>query len=653
VATYTTAERIFQVLFAPSTFEKSEKFRGILRRVLYAGLRWGGVAGALGLFLYVSVEVLALGRPVVWGQGAGETAETVAIAEDLLLFVLCGAAAVLPTFRPTLTQGRALGAAGTVVGAGIFLRSDLAQGMMVEIEFIALLYLLAVVVVPFRPWQALAVGAGVGLVFLLHTEFGWATPVENPGSLRFGNYALELGASLGLGLVISTSLYATRLAQYRVSQAANRALQEERDRFETLFNSLPTPVVHGWHREGDFIVEDVNDAFEDTFGHRKDEVEGEALGGPPAPKTRQEDARQMPQRVVAEDLQKAERGRMTTEGDRTFQIDFAIQHKENGPHREYRIYTDITDRKRREERIRQAKEDAEAARIEAEKAQAEAEEASRMKSAMLANMSHEIRTPLTSIIGFAEAIETEVSSSHSSQEEADEVKLNRFAGLIGKSSRRLLETLDGVLNLSKLEAGRMEIDSEPVDLKAEAEALTDEVRPRAERAGVDCRIETGGDPVLAQADGSGVQIALRNLIRNAIKYTERGGDVQVRAYQEDGRGDGAAVLEVEDSGSGMDPGAVDRLFQAFRQESEGRAREREGTGIGLTVTQKVVQQMGGTIEVSTEKGKGSCFSIRLPKPGGSASAGGEEDDLENARESLRKTHARACGSARGGGDCPG
>lgn len=616
-----TTEQIFQLLLAPSTFEEASSFRSILRQVLYSGLRWGGVAGALGLLLYVGAEILALGRPVVWLQGAGGTVEPVVIAEDLLLFALCGAAALLPAFRPSLAQGRALGAVGTVVGAGIFLRSDLTQGMMVEVEFIALLYLLVVVVVPFRPWQALAVGAGIGAVFLLLTEFGWAIPVENLEDLRFSHHALGLGASLGLGLIISTVLYATRLAQYRVSRAANRALRKERDRFETLFDSLPTPVVHGRHEGEDLVVEDVNTAFEDTFGHREDEIEGEVLGDLLAPEAERDDAREMSRRALAGEIQKAERRRTTTEGPRAFRIDFAARSGENGPPEGYRIYTDITDRKRREEKIRQAKKDAEAARAEAEKARAEAEEASRMKSALLANMSHEIRTPLTSILGFAEAIEEEVGASSGPQEEASWSKLSQFAGLIGKSGRRLLETLNGVLNLSKLEAGQMELASEPIDVSSQAKALTEEFHHRAEEANVDCRVETNGRPVLAGADEGGVQIALRNLISNAIKYTDPGGDVRVRAYGDDG----AAVLEVEDTGIGMDPEALDRLFRPFRQESEGFDREHEGTGIGLAVTQKVVQRMGGTIEVRTEKGTGTCFVVRLPSAEDSSPVGRAED----------------------------
>jgi PAS domain S-box-containing protein len=252
------------------------------------------------------------------------------------------------------------------------------------------------------------------------------------------------------------------------------------------------------------------------------------------------------------------------------------------------IFRDITEQRTRENVLRAAKEGA-------EKARREAEEAARLKSAVLANMSHEIRTPLTSIIGFAEAI-------GESSEAAE-----RFAPLIEKSGKRLLETLDGVLTLSKLEAGQVEFDEETVSLKEEAETLVEELRPQAEEAGIDCRVEANGRPVRARVDKGGVQIALRNLVANAIKYTEEG-EVVVRAY----RDEGAAVLEVEDTGIGMDPEVAEDLFEPFRQASEGLSREYEGTGVGLAVTKEAIDQMGGTIEVETEKGEGSRFTVRLP-----------------------------------------
>jgi len=262
------------------------------------------------------------------------------------------------------------------------------------------------------------------------------------------------------------------------------------------------------------------------------------------------------------------------------------------------LYRDVTEQKRRERELREAKEGA--------------EEASRAKSAFLANMSHEIRTPLTSIIGFAEAIGTEVETLGDDPDETDLSQLGRFAGLIEQAGTRLLETLNGVLNLSKLEAGEMALARNPVDLTSKTEAATEELRPQARDAGVDLAVERSHSPVRATADEGGVQIIVQNLISNAIKYTEEGGAVWVRTYREEDR----AVFEVEDTGIGMDPAVAEDLFEPFRQASDGTEQVREGTGVGLAVTKRAVEQMEGRIDVETEKGEGTCFTVRLPAHNG-------------------------------------
>jgi signal transduction histidine kinase len=174
----------------------------------------------------------------------------------------------------------------------------------------------------------------------------------------------------------------------------------------------------------------------------------------------------------------------------------------------------------------------------------------------------------------------------------------------------------------------MALDAEPVDLAAQARQVSDELRPQAEAKGLALEVETGalegeadalegeagalegeaGAAVWARADAGGVQIVLQNLVSNAIKYTEEG-RVQVRARYEEG----AAVLEVEDTGIGMDPERAEELFEPFRQASEGIGREYEGSGVGLAVTQKAAETMGGSVEVQTEKGEGSRFVVRLPR----------------------------------------
>jgi PAS domain S-box-containing protein len=492
---------------------------------------------------------------------------------------------------------------------------------------------------------------------------------------------------------------------------AEQALEEERDRLETLFEALPTPVVRCVATEEGVHLSDANAAFENTFGLEAADVKGREINELLVPEEADR-ARTLDRRVLEEGLLRTEVQRTTTDGIRDFQLQVACRHPRDGPPEIFAVYTDITERKQRERRIeaifnqtyqftgllepdgtvievndaalqfgdlereevvgkplwdthwaqtgpesKQRLRDAirraaegefvryerpvqgseetrmadfsirpvtneqgevtllipearditelkrrerrlRAAKEEAEEARAEAEAANRAKSALLANMSHEVRTPLTSVLGFAEAIGEEVGEG---------TPAARFAGLIEKSGRRLLNTLNGVLNLSKLEAEEMDLEPDTVNLSRQARNVAEEFRPRAEEKGVDLRLDTGETAVQARASEKGIQLALQNLVSNAIKYTEEG-EVVLRTYHREA----AAILEVTDTGIGMEDGKMEVLFDPFRQESEGRDREYEGTGLGLTVTKRAVEQMGGAIEVATEKGKGSRFTIRLP-----------------------------------------
>jgi signal transduction histidine kinase len=172
-----------------------------------------------------------------------------------------------------------------------------------------------------------------------------------------------------------------------------------------------------------------------------------------------------------------------------------------------------------------------------------------------------------------------------------------------------MDTLTGVLNLSKLQAGEMQLDLGPVDLTNEVKEVVEEFGPQAQEADICLGIQVEDGPVWARADDGGLQIVLRNLVSNAIKYTEEEGQVRVQARQEGS----VAVVEVADTGIGMDPATVSSLFDAFKQASEGVEREYEGTGLGLTLTKEVLDRMGGSVEVETEQGEGSRFIVRLPR----------------------------------------
>lgn len=249
----------------------------------------------------------------------------------------------------------------------------------------------------------------------------------------------------------------------------------------------------------------------------------------------------------------------------------------------------VDDRKRKKLKLREAKE--------------EAEEMNRLKSAFLANMSHEIRTPLTSILGFAEAI-----GNATNDPDSDDEPIEEFAKRISKSGTRLLETLDSVLDLSRLESGSMSLSPKPVELTEEVKEMVDLFEQKAEQAKVELHAELPEDPMWITADQGALRRIQRNLLSNALKYTEEGGETWVRVREEDDY----AVLEVEDTGIGMEPDQVEDLFSAFKQESTGTNRSHEGSGLGLAIVDRLLEQMGGSIEVETEKGVGTLFTIQLP-----------------------------------------
>ncbi len=248
------------------------------------------------------------------------------------------------------------------------------------------------------------------------------------------------------------------------------------------------------------------------------------------------------------------------------------------------IGRDVTERKQRERSLVEAKQDA--------------EEAHRLKSAMLANMSHEIRTPLTSITGFAEVIEEELDG-----------RLNAFARRIYQSGQRLMKTLDSVLQLSKLEAGAYDLEREPLSLDRLVEDTTELLRPSAAEKAITLTTAVQDSPIPGRWNEGALNRILENLLENAIKFTPEGGRVEVRTWAEDN----AAVLEVEDTGVGIRKEALSEIFEAFKQESEGLTREYEGSGLGLPIVQRLVDAHGGALTVDTEKGGGSCFTVRLPQ----------------------------------------
>jgi PAS domain S-box-containing protein len=257
---------------------------------------------------------------------------------------------------------------------------------------------------------------------------------------------------------------------------------------------------------------------------------------------------------------------------------------------------DISERKAREADLVQARDIAEAARKEAEEARQEAERANRFKSVFLANMSHEIRTPLTSVIGFSEVLQEEVDEDHV-----------RFAQLIHRSSTRLKDVLDSVLRLSKLEVGAVEFEPEDVNLATEVERSVEILQPQAEEKDLTLELHVPNE-VHAHLDPGATGRILDNLVTNAIKYTPDGGRVDVRLRSDDSW----AELQVNDTGEGIDEEILPNLFDPFVRAPD-EDRQAQGSGLGLAITKRLVEGMGGHIEVETEPGQGTCFTVRLAR----------------------------------------
>jgi PAS domain S-box-containing protein len=241
---------------------------------------------------------------------------------------------------------------------------------------------------------------------------------------------------------------------------------------------------------------------------------------------------------------------------------------------------------------------------EAEKAQSEAESATRAKSDFLANMSHELRTPLNSIIGFSEVLEDQLLGSLNSSQSED-------VQYILKASRHLLSLINDILDLSKVESGKMVLEVDRVSVRDLLDAVLVMHREKALRHSISLDLQLGTDTDLViDADERKLKQILFNLLSNAVKFTPDGGAVRVTATNITG----AAELEIsiEDSGIGIKPEDIPRLFKEFSQLDSVYDKKYEGTGLGLALTKKLVELHGGRIRVSSEFGKGSRFAFILP-----------------------------------------
>jgi PAS domain S-box-containing protein len=251
------------------------------------------------------------------------------------------------------------------------------------------------------------------------------------------------------------------------------------------------------------------------------------------------------------------------------------------------VMTDISERKAMELELLRSKE--------------HAEEMSRIKTAFLTNMTHEVRTPLTVILGFTSMLRQGVREEY-----------QRFIKVIERSGRRLLLMLDSILDLAQLESGSLNVERQLFNVTDVVRSESDSFRPIVEEKGLRFNLRLPSERAYVRADHKIFVRILNNIFDNAVKFTERGSitlSVEVDSHR--------VHTVVEDTGIGIDPAFLPHVFDEFAQESTGLERTHQGSGLGLTVSRRLMELIGGTIDVESRKEKGSRFVLSLPRANGS------------------------------------
>lgn len=368
-----------------------------------------------------------------------------------------------------------------------------------------------------------------------------------------------------------------------ILKKAETALRESEEKYKTTFKTLPDSILL---TKMDGTIVDVNDGFTRQFGYAREEVIGLSLAeihiyAAPEQRDRLIDALHKDGRVDKfETLIRCKDGSLNTD-----LISASIINYNNEQHI-LSIARDITDRKEIEKELLASKE--------------KAEEASRLKGSLLLNMSHELRTPLNGILGFAQLLEEALTNPENKE----------MARIITVSGKRLMSTLNSIMELAQVEADRTHVKIEDTDVGSITAEILNLHKDLIENKGIQ-RIESIEKGIWARLDKKLFGNILFHLIDNAAKYTDSG-TVEISVGKEILNAAPYAVIKVKDTGIGISVEQLAYIFEAFRQGDEGIGRSYEGTGLGLTLCKKFTILMGGEIGVESKVGAGTTFTLRFP-----------------------------------------
>lgn len=402
------------------------------------------------------------------------------------------------------------------------------------------------------------------------------------------------------------------ITEQKRMQEALRASERQYRELVTLANS----IILRWSPDGRIIF--MNEFGLRFFGYTENEILGRHVIGTivPVTETTGRDLRPLMAAICA-DPKKFERNineNMRHTGEHVW-IDWTnkLVLDEQGRIKEIlSIGSDITDRVLAEKEIRRLNDDL---RRQAEvleqrvaertaelvEAKERAESADRIKSAFLATMSHELRTPLNSIIGFTGIMLQGLAGPLNAEQ-------HKQMTMVQNSSRHLLALINDVLDISKIEAGQLDLSVTPFELRASIDKVIKLITPVATQKGLELRTDISDGIGMIVTDQRRLEQVFLNVLNNAVKFTDSG-FVSIACRVENG----FYVLSIADTGIGMRPEELSEIFQPFHQINSGTARTQEGTGLGLSICRKLLDMMGGSIEVESIWRKGSTFTIRVPK----------------------------------------